>query len=184
MNRLIKELFTTSVTFALSTVVLFSQEFNPHELHGCHINANERVYSAQYIQVKSASVKVILMKKDGPPNGLCSATLVNLTNAYGQKKQLLVLARYCYFDDMWWDIEKDEITDSDEIPEIWRFKGQTTLGGQSYPAVFYRDPLGKINFDRGYIWYHTPSIGPIAYVDHRDVRLNENHDTLTLKAYY
>ncbi len=87
-------------------------------------------------------------------------------------------------DDMLWDIEKDEITDSDEIPEIWRFKGQTTLGGQSYPAVFYRDPLGKINFDRGYIWYHTPSIGPIAYVDHRGVRLNENHDTLTLKAYY
>jgi hypothetical protein len=131
MNRLIKELFTFSVTFALSTVALFCQEFDPPALHGCHINANERVYSSEYIQIKSATDKVILMKKDGPPIGLCSATLVNQTNAYGQKKQLLVLAKHCYSDDMWWDIEKDEFTDSDEIPEIWRFEGQTTLGGQS-----------------------------------------------------
>jgi hypothetical protein len=87
-------------------------------------------------------------------------------------------------DDMLWDIVEDKITDSDEIPEIWRFESRANFNNQEYSAVFYRDPFGKINFDRGYIWYLNAEIGPLALHDYGGRNINSAHDTLTLKAHY
>jgi len=87
-------------------------------------------------------------------------------------------------DDMLWDIVEDKITDSDEIPEIWRFESRANFNNQEYSAVFYRDPFGKINFDRGYIWYLNAEIGPLALHDYAGRNINPAHDTLTLKNYY
>jgi len=97
MNKILRRTLSILWFSGILPLALFGQEFNPPDtiLHGCHINANERNWAAPYQNVKIATVKV---QFDG--GGRCTGTLVNQTNAYNEKRQILILSRHCIADDM------------------------------------------------------------------------------------